>query len=185
MAVQRVLSGVAQVAVARSLEVNPVTVGKWMRGYREKGAAGIERKTGTPGRKAILNLKEQRRLFRLIVGHTPMQLSSCGQTTVVPEMPTRHLNPRSVSPPSSSLLTERHVGAAGIDLLNRSPWLPHRLRTESLKAILGRLQPPTFSTPSSPPPTLPRSRRRELRPATPHHWPAEAPLSAARPRSLP
>jgi hypothetical protein len=49
LAVKRVVEGGdAQVAVARSLEVHPVTVAKWVGTYRRRGEAGLARRIG-PG----------------------------------------------------------------------------------------------------------------------------------------
>jgi transposase len=73
LAVRRVLAGESQGEVARSLAVHHHTVWKWMRTYRKKGADALARKTGA-GRRPILSAKQQARLFRLIVGHTPEQL---------------------------------------------------------------------------------------------------------------
>jgi transposase len=73
LAVSRVLAGENQREVARSLSVHFHTVWKWMRAYRKRGANGLARRTGA-GRHPALTEKQQKRLFRLIVGYTPQQL---------------------------------------------------------------------------------------------------------------
>jgi len=73
LAVSRVVGGEQQIEVARSLGIHEDTVWKWMRTYRRKGANGLARKTGA-GRHPTLSARQQKRLFRLIVGYTPQQL---------------------------------------------------------------------------------------------------------------
>jgi transposase len=73
LAVARVLKGETQRGVARSLQVHSLTVWKWMEAYRKKGDAGLISRKAT-GRPPTLTAKQQKRLLRLIVDHTPMQL---------------------------------------------------------------------------------------------------------------
>ena len=74
LAVRRVEYGETMVAVAASLEVHANTVSKWMRAYRAEGAAGIA-STKATGRPSKLSEKQKAKLFRVIVGKTPMQLN--------------------------------------------------------------------------------------------------------------
>jgi len=73
LAVSRVLAGEGQAAVARSLQVHPQTVWKWMQTYRRDGSAGLASRKGT-GRPPALTPRQQQRLRRLIVDRNPMQL---------------------------------------------------------------------------------------------------------------
>jgi transposase len=72
LAVRRVLEGEAQVAVARSLQVHPCTVAKWLMTYRRAGDAGLARRIA-PGRPPTLTPRQQRQLRRWIVDRTPAQ----------------------------------------------------------------------------------------------------------------
>lgn len=73
LAVQRVLAGEIQRAVARSLQVNHRTVSKWVAVYRGQGDEGLASRKAS-GRPPTLSRRDQERLRRLIVGRTPMQL---------------------------------------------------------------------------------------------------------------
>ncbi len=73
LAVKRVVEGgEAQVAVARSLEVHPVTVAKWVGTYRRRGDAGLARRIA-PGPRPTLTPKQQAQLRRWIIDRTPQQ----------------------------------------------------------------------------------------------------------------
>ncbi len=73
LAVKRVLEGgEAQVAVARSLEVHPVTVAKWVGVYRRRGDAGLARRIA-PGPRPTLTPKQRAQLRRWIIDRTPQQ----------------------------------------------------------------------------------------------------------------
>lgn len=73
-AVKRVLVGESQSAVARSLDVHPHTVWKWMILFRSKGVQGIE-STKAPGPVSKLKDSQVKRLRRIIIGKNPRQLS--------------------------------------------------------------------------------------------------------------
>jgi len=72
LAVRRVLGGEAQVTVARSLQVHPCTVAKWMMTYRRSGEAGLARRVA-PGRAPTLTARQQAQLRRWIIDKTPQQ----------------------------------------------------------------------------------------------------------------
>ena len=73
LAVKRVLEGgETQVAVARSVEVHPVTVAKWVGTYRRRGDAGLARRIA-PGPRPTLTPKQQAQLRRWIIDRTPQQ----------------------------------------------------------------------------------------------------------------
>ena len=74
LAVKRVLAGESQADVGESIEVHRDTVNKWMRTLREEGETGLA-STKASGRPPILVEREQKRLFRIIVGKTPTQLN--------------------------------------------------------------------------------------------------------------
>jgi transposase len=74
LAVKRVLGGESQAEVAGDIEVHHNTVNKWIRTLREEGEAGLA-STKASGRPPTLAVKEQQRLFRIIVGKTPAQLN--------------------------------------------------------------------------------------------------------------
>ena len=61
LAVQKVLSGQTQVAVAGVLGVHPVTVAKWMARHRARGAAGLGARP-TPGRPRFLTPEQDLRV---------------------------------------------------------------------------------------------------------------------------
>lgn len=74
LGVTRVLSGESQGAVARSLDVHPQTVWKWMDLYRREGAEGLA-STKAPGPPTKLTEKQVEKLSRIIVGKNPRQLN--------------------------------------------------------------------------------------------------------------
>lgn len=61
LAVQKILSGQTQAAVARVLGVHPVTVAKWMARHRAQGAAGLAAKP-TPGRPRFLTAAQDQQV---------------------------------------------------------------------------------------------------------------------------
>lgn len=73
LAVKRVLAGEACVDVARSLEVHPNTISKWMTAHREGGDAALRRRKA-PGRTPKLDGKQVAKLRTIIVGKNPRQL---------------------------------------------------------------------------------------------------------------
>jgi len=73
LAVRRVRAGETQVAIAHSSGVHPRTVAKWLRAYRERGAAGIAARKA-PGRPPTLTAAQRRRLRQLIITRDPRQL---------------------------------------------------------------------------------------------------------------
>jgi transposase len=74
LAIKRVKAGETQRSVAESLEVHANTVSKWMQIYRAEGLKGIK-STKATGRPCKLTSAQGRKLFRIIVGKTPMQLN--------------------------------------------------------------------------------------------------------------
>src|SRR3989442_10239005 len=64
--------GETQVAVARSLEVHPVTVAKGVGTYRRRGDGGLARRIA-PGPRPTLTPKQQAQLRRWIIDRTPQQ----------------------------------------------------------------------------------------------------------------
>lgn len=74
LGVTRVLSGESQGAVARSLDVHPQTVWKWMDRYRREGAEGLA-STKAPGPPTKLTEKQVEKLSKIIVGKNPRQLN--------------------------------------------------------------------------------------------------------------
>lgn len=74
MAVTRVMSGETQADVARSLEVRPSSLWKWIDAYRRNGDAGLASTKGT-GRPPKLSKAQLKKLKRMIVGKNPLQLS--------------------------------------------------------------------------------------------------------------
>jgi transposase len=74
LAVKRVLAGESQCEVAESLDLHRNTVWNWMRAYRTNGFRGLA-STKASGRPPKLTKTQTRRLFRIIVGKTPMQLN--------------------------------------------------------------------------------------------------------------
>jgi transposase len=74
LAVKRVIEGgETQVAVARSLEVHPVTVAKWVGTYHRRGEAGLARRIA-PGPRPTLTAKQQAQLRRWVIDKTPHQV---------------------------------------------------------------------------------------------------------------
>jgi len=61
LAVQRVLDGQTQAAVAEALGVHPVTVAKWMARHRAQGDAGLAAKP-TPGRPRLLTAEQDQQV---------------------------------------------------------------------------------------------------------------------------
>ena len=74
LAVTRVLAGETHRAVAASLEVDRMTVAKWMAWYRAGGAAALASTVGT-GRPRTLTPQQEAHLKRLIIGKDPRQLN--------------------------------------------------------------------------------------------------------------
>jgi transposase len=74
LAISRVQAGETQADVARSLQVRPSSLWKWVDAYRRYGDAGLA-STKATGRKPKLTEKQQSRLKRIIVGKNPLQLS--------------------------------------------------------------------------------------------------------------
>ena len=74
LAVARVLKGEAQVDVARSLQVKPPTVWKWVDTWRRLGDEGLA-STKAPGPKPKLTEKQLAKLKATIIGKNPQQLS--------------------------------------------------------------------------------------------------------------
>lgn len=74
--VQAVLSGVRQNQVARTLGVSPYAVNLWVKAYRASGEAGLAaRKKGPPkGRGKKLSARQERQVYRWVVGKYPEQL---------------------------------------------------------------------------------------------------------------
>jgi len=72
LAVRRVLAGETQAAVARSLEMYPSNVARWMRTYREQGEGGLESRKAT-GRPPRLTKKQRAQLYGWIVEKNPRQ----------------------------------------------------------------------------------------------------------------
>ena len=62
LAVQRVSDGWSQKDVAAFLGVHPVTVGKWVARYRDKGEAGLAAKP-TPGRPPFLTPDQEKQVL--------------------------------------------------------------------------------------------------------------------------
>jgi transposase len=69
-----VKAGEAQTSVARSLEVNPRTVGKWLARERELGSRGLASRKAT-GRPQALSKEQKAEVRRLVLGKNPLQLS--------------------------------------------------------------------------------------------------------------
>jgi transposase len=74
LAVNRVLAGETQVAVAKSLQVRPSSLWKWVDAYRRLGDDGLV-STKATGRKPKLTAAQQKKLKAIIVGKNPLQLS--------------------------------------------------------------------------------------------------------------
>lgn len=72
LAVRRVLGGETQAAVARSLEMYPSNLARWMAIYREAGEEGLASRKAT-GRPSTLTKKQQGQLCRWIVEKNPRQ----------------------------------------------------------------------------------------------------------------
>lgn len=72
LAVKRVVQGERHAAVARSLEVHPGTVAKWMMTYRGAGDGGLASRKAS-GRPPTLTARQQAQLRRWIVGRSPQQ----------------------------------------------------------------------------------------------------------------
>jgi transposase len=74
LAIRRIEAGERQTAVADSMEVDRRTVRKWIRAYRDGGAAALASRQA-PGRPPSLNEKQVARLRRIILGKNPRQLN--------------------------------------------------------------------------------------------------------------
>ncbi len=74
LAVKRYLGGERQGEIARSLEVNIRSVSKWVAWYRDGGSEALASTKGT-GRPTALTEKEMKRLRRIVIGKTPLQLN--------------------------------------------------------------------------------------------------------------
>jgi transposase len=74
LAVQRVVAGETQRAVAASLDMRETTVWKWMAAYRREGEAGLI-STKSTGRPPALSEKQTGQLRRIIIGKNPLQLN--------------------------------------------------------------------------------------------------------------
>jgi transposase len=74
LAVQRVVAGETQRAVASSLRVNVRSVRRWAQAYREGGDAAIASRKAT-GRPPTLSKRELAKLRRTITGKNPAQLN--------------------------------------------------------------------------------------------------------------
>ena len=73
LAVKRAIEGETQASIARSLEVTPQTVCRWVRTYRRKGDAGLAARKA-PGPQPKLSKQQRSRLRRIIVEKDPRQL---------------------------------------------------------------------------------------------------------------
>ena len=91
LAVQRVLDGETQVAVAHGLQVLPRTVRRWMKAYREGGDAAIASRKAT-GRPPTLSKAQTARLKRTITGKNPAQLNLVSRIALFPAVGDRLLS---------------------------------------------------------------------------------------------
>jgi transposase len=83
LAVQRALAGETQAAIARSIDVYPDTVSKWVRAYRAEGDAGLA-STKAKGPVPTLSDAQIAKLRRIIVGKNPRQLNFGANLWTVP-----------------------------------------------------------------------------------------------------
>jgi len=74
LAVKRVLSGEPQAEVARSLEVHPHSVWRWVETFRAKGQKALESQKST-GRPPALKPAQFKRLQKIIIGKNPQQMN--------------------------------------------------------------------------------------------------------------
>jgi transposase len=78
--VAAVAAGMTQTAAARTFQVTPKAVWRWVKAFRDKGNAGL--KTGRRGRRAgeqkALTPRQESRLYRAVVGKYPDQLALPG-----------------------------------------------------------------------------------------------------------
>lgn len=74
LAISRVNLGESQSVVARSLQVRPSSLWKWVDAYRRLGDEGLASRKAT-GRPPKLSEKQRAKLKRLIIGKNPLQLS--------------------------------------------------------------------------------------------------------------
>lgn len=83
LAVKRALAGEPQVQIAKSLEMHPRSVWRWVRDYRAEGEKGLESTTAT-GRPPALTEKQLARLRKAIIGKRPEQLTLGGALWTIP-----------------------------------------------------------------------------------------------------
>jgi transposase len=74
LAVRRVLAGESQGSVARSFEVHPHSVARWMAQHRHGGPEALKARKAT-GRPPTLTRRQMEALKRVIVGKNPQQLN--------------------------------------------------------------------------------------------------------------
>jgi len=74
LAISRINSGELQVDVARSLQVRPSSLWKWVDVYRRHGDEGLASRKAT-GRRPKLTEAQCSKLKRIIIGKNPLQLS--------------------------------------------------------------------------------------------------------------
>ncbi|MGO8970637.1 MAG: IS630 family transposase [Myxococcaceae bacterium] len=74
LAISRINAGESQVDVARSLQVRPSSLWKWVDAYRRRGDEGLA-STKATGRKPKLTEAQRKKLKRIIIGKNPLQLS--------------------------------------------------------------------------------------------------------------
>jgi transposase len=74
LAVKRVLHGEPQAQVARSLEVHPHSVWRWIEAFRKRGQEALASRKST-GRPPKLTPAQHRRLMKIIIGKNPQQMN--------------------------------------------------------------------------------------------------------------
>lgn len=74
LAIRRIEAGESQAAVARSLDMHPASVWKWVAKFRDGGEDALAG-TKSSGRPPTLDAKQQERLRKTILGKNPRQLS--------------------------------------------------------------------------------------------------------------
>lgn len=74
LAVKRVLAGEPQAQVARSLEVHPHSVWRWVESYRTRGQDALASRKAT-GRPPTMSPAQHSRLVKIIIGKNPQQMN--------------------------------------------------------------------------------------------------------------